>query len=60
MLLLVHRLCKEFNALPSQVLAEDGALMLQLLEVRDMVAEAEAKWQERALRRAELERLGVA
>lgn len=39
-LLTLRRLCKEYRALPSQVLAEDGGLLLQLLEVDSIVREA--------------------
>lgn len=40
-LLTLRRLCKEYRALPSQVLAEDGGLLLQLLEVDGIIRTAE-------------------
>lgn len=43
-------MCKEFHALPSQVMTEDGGLMLQLLEVGAIVADAETWWAEQARR----------
>jgi hypothetical protein len=43
-LLTLRRLCKEYHALPSQVLAEDAGLLLQLLEVDAIVNEAEAEY----------------
>lgn len=47
---MLHRMCREFHALPSQVMAEDGGLMLQLMEVGTMVTDAETWWAERARR----------
>lgn len=40
-LLTLRRLCQEYHALPSQVLAEDGPLMLHLLEIEGIVRAAE-------------------
>lgn len=42
-LLTLRRLCKEYSALPSQVLAEDGGLLLQLLEVDGIIRTAEER-----------------
>lgn len=39
-LLTLRRLCQQYRALPSQVLAEDGGLLLQLLEVDHIIQEA--------------------
>ncbi len=39
----LRRLCKEYSALPSAVLAEDGGLLLQLLQVDGIVNAAEAE-----------------
>jgi hypothetical protein len=38
-LLTVRRLCKHFHALPSQLMGEDGGLLLQLLELEDIITE---------------------
>ena len=42
-LLTLRRLCRQYHALPSQVLAEDGGLLLQLLQVDAIVTAAEVE-----------------
>lgn len=42
-LLTLRRLCREYHALPSAVLAEDGGLLLQLLQVDTIINEAEVE-----------------
>jgi hypothetical protein len=42
-LLLLRRLCRQYHALPSAVLAEDGGLLLQLLRVDTIVIGVEAE-----------------
>jgi hypothetical protein len=39
-LLTLNRLCRKHRALPSQVLAEDGGLLLQLLQVDNILDRA--------------------
>lgn len=38
--MLMRRLCQEYRALPSQLMEEDGGLLLQLLEVGAIVDDA--------------------
>lgn len=42
-LLTLRHLCREYKALPSQVMAEDGGLLLQLLEADGIITVAEAE-----------------
>lgn len=44
MLLTLRRLCKQYpGALPSQIMAEDGGLLLQLMQIDAIVTAAEAE-----------------
>lgn len=43
-LLTLRRLCKQYpGALPSQIMAEDGGLLLQLMQIDNIVNVAEAE-----------------
>jgi hypothetical protein len=48
MLLLLHRLCKEYGSPPSVIMQEDAGLLMQLMEVGGIVADAEIVWAGRA------------
>lgn len=45
-ILTLRRLCREYHAVPSVILAEDGTLLLQLLEVDAIIDEERVKAQE--------------
>jgi len=47
-LLLLHRLCKEYGSPPSVIMREDAGLLMQLMEVGGILADAEVEWAKRA------------
>lgn len=54
---MLRRLCTLYHALPSAVLAEDAGLLLQLVQVENLVDEAEDEVTRRRRAREQLEQM---